>query len=356
MKILYGVVGEGMGHATRSRVILDHLVKRHEVRIVVSGRAHAYLSRRFPDAIEIQGLHMEYEGNAVDRSRTAWELLKGLPSMLSQNLEEFLRMGEVFAPDAVISDFESFAYAFGKLHEVPVISIDNMQILDRCALDVEIPAAYAQDFQLAKGIVKGKLPGCHHYLVTSFFFPPVRKERTTLYPPILRDEILRARPTRGDHLLAYQTSTTNEELLRILREVGVPCRVYGFRRSERLGNVELRDFSEEGFVEDLASCRGVLATGGFSLMGEAVFLGKPLLAVPVRKQFEQVLNSLYLAKLGYGEHHEALTPEIVRGFVGRLDGYAARLAQHHQDGNERILGALDGLLAEIARGAGARGA
>ena len=30
MKILYGVVGEGMGHAMRSRVILEHLVKMPE--------------------------------------------------------------------------------------------------------------------------------------------------------------------------------------------------------------------------------------------------------------------------------------------------------------------------------------
>jgi UDP:flavonoid glycosyltransferase YjiC (YdhE family) len=31
MRILYGVVGEGMGHATRSRVVLEELVKEHEV-------------------------------------------------------------------------------------------------------------------------------------------------------------------------------------------------------------------------------------------------------------------------------------------------------------------------------------
>jgi hypothetical protein len=44
MRILYGVVGEGMDHATRSRVILEHLLSQgHEQRIVVSGRAHAFL-------------------------------------------------------------------------------------------------------------------------------------------------------------------------------------------------------------------------------------------------------------------------------------------------------------------------
>ena len=34
MRILYGVVGEGMGHAMRSGVILDHLTKNHEVQVV----------------------------------------------------------------------------------------------------------------------------------------------------------------------------------------------------------------------------------------------------------------------------------------------------------------------------------
>ena len=32
MRILYGVVGEGMGHATRSRVVIAHLLEQgHEV-------------------------------------------------------------------------------------------------------------------------------------------------------------------------------------------------------------------------------------------------------------------------------------------------------------------------------------
>ena len=46
MRILYGVVGEGMGHAIRSRVVLDELVQRHDVQVVVSGRAHDYLAKR----------------------------------------------------------------------------------------------------------------------------------------------------------------------------------------------------------------------------------------------------------------------------------------------------------------------
>jgi len=68
MKILYGVVGEGMGHATRSRVILDHLSPDHEIMIVASGKAEDYLKRHFPDVVEIEGLRISYEKGAVDRS------------------------------------------------------------------------------------------------------------------------------------------------------------------------------------------------------------------------------------------------------------------------------------------------
>ena len=66
MKILYGVVGEGMGHAMRSRVVLSHLVAAgHEVSVMVSGRAHAFLEKRFSGVHQIHGFHIIYEENRV---------------------------------------------------------------------------------------------------------------------------------------------------------------------------------------------------------------------------------------------------------------------------------------------------
>ncbi|MCL4259129.1 MAG: hypothetical protein KJZ52_00755, partial [Anaerolineales bacterium] len=55
------------------------------------------------------------------------------------------------------------------------------------------------------------------------------------------------------------------------------------------GNLEFKPRSEEGFVEDLRTARGVVAGGGFSLMSEAVYLGKPMLAMPLLGQFEQTM-------------------------------------------------------------------
>ncbi len=347
MRILYGVVGEGMGHATRSKVILDHLVRRlgHQVEVVVSGRAHAFLRKSFPELTvhEIAGLKMIYKDNAVKRGRTAMEFLRNLPAY-AQN----------FRPELCIADFETFAYLYAKHYDVPVLSIDNMQIINRTAIkkDIDIPADVQQSFQLTKAIVKAKLPRCDHYLITTFFFPEVRKKRTSLYPPILRPEILAARAEAkpGEHVLVYQTSDSYGDLLPMLREVREQSFVvYGLKRDERLGNVTLKDFSETGFVDDLKTARAVIAGGGFSLMGEAVYLGKPMLTVPLKNQFEQTLNALYLSRLGYGEHSEALSIEQIRRFLLRVPAYAEKVAAHRQDGNRLILESIERLIKEIGK-------
>jgi uncharacterized protein (TIGR00661 family) len=80
MRILYGVVGEGMGHAMRSRVVLEELTKRHEVQVVVSGRAHDYLKERASQQLSVQkiwGYTLVYENNEVRAFKTALENLKG---------------------------------------------------------------------------------------------------------------------------------------------------------------------------------------------------------------------------------------------------------------------------------------
>jgi uncharacterized protein (TIGR00661 family) len=348
MRILYGVVGEGMGHATRSCVILRHLAATHDVQIVVSGRAHAFLRKTFPalEVHEIAGLNMIYEDNAVQRRRTALDFLKKLPGF-AENFETMTRLAEGFRPELVISDFESFAYLYAKKHDLPVLSIDNMQIINRCALDVAIPPEEEASFQMAKTIVKAKLPHCDHYLITTFFFPPTRKERTSLFPPILRDGVLDAERSMGDHVLVYQTSDTFHDLVPTLQRLPGKFFVYGLKRDEVLGNVTLKGFSEDGFVRDLASARAVLAGGGFSLMGEAVYLGKPMLSVPLKGQFEQTLNALYLQKLGYGEYHRELSERAIAQFLERAPDYARNVAGHRQERNQAILAKLDALVAEI---------
>ncbi len=354
MRILYGVVGEGMGHATRSKVTCEHLVERgHEVKIVVSGRAHGFLAKSFPDVIEIKGLTIRYVDNRMDRDGTFARNVVAAPGLISDNVLAYYDKVVGYEPDLVITDFDSFAFLFAKRHRLPVISIDNQQIISRCKHDKAIKRGVKVDYQMTKTFVRAKLPACDHYVITTFFEPAIRKkfrDNTTLVPPILRKAIMDTKPTVGEHVIVYQTSTSDDSLVPSLNELREhKFIVYGMRKNAKVGNCTLKEFSEDGFVRDLASSQAVVCNGGLSLIGEALYLGKPIFSVPVRNQFEQVMNARYLEELGYGLGADSIDPQLLRLFLRERDKYASRVAKHKQKGNARLFAVVDGLIDQATR-------
>ena len=347
MKILYGVPGEGLGHATRSQVIIRYLLQQgHDVQVVSSSRAFAMLNQSFPERVhEIKGFHLAYKNAAVSKLKTFTNTLKTAPENLKTNFAKYRKIAESFAPELVISDFESFSYFFAKYHELPIISIDNMQIMHRGKLDIKIPENQKQNYQLGKRIVQAKVPRCQHYLITSFFPALLEKEQTTLVPPIMRDAILKASPVNGSHVLVYQSSTSQKNLVSTLQELPQETfRLYGFNKTETHDNVQLKAFSEQGFIDDLSSAKAVLTNGGFSLISEAVYLHKPVCSIPLENQFEQFMNAAYVEKLGYGRHFETITADNLRAFLYDLNNFQSNLQGYHQNGNQELFKLLDQLL------------
>ncbi|MEN9578991.1 MAG: hypothetical protein RJA70_2000 [Pseudomonadota bacterium] len=349
MKILYGVVGEGLGHAMRSRVCIEHLISQgHELEIMAAGRAYPYLKKYFEQTNQIHGLHIVTEMNRVQKRKTLAANAKEVGKRLPENIAAYFDLIAQFTPKLVISDFESWTHNFARLHRLPIVSIDNMQIINRARHSGAILHGARRQFEMTKRIVKSKLPHCNHYMISTFFYPELRKERTSLHPPILRPEVLGLATTTGEHLLVYQTAEGNQALQHCLEQLGVPCRVYGMRRdisSEvSQGHLTFCPISEEAFLRDLASARAVVASAGFTLMGEAVYLKKPMLAVPLSGQFEQLLNARYLAASGYGMAAEQLSTASLSEFVGRTPEFSQNLEGYHQDGNAEFLASLDQVL------------
>jgi uncharacterized protein (TIGR00661 family) len=357
MKILYGVTGEGMGHAMRSRVLLEHLVltEGHDVQIIASGRAVDFLAKRFEGVNRIHGLHMIYEENRVRLGETLWSNVVSGVAGIPKNIGAYYDLISQFQPEAVISDFESWTYLYGKNHRLPVLSIDNMQVINRTRHDDAILEGHRAEFEVTRAFIKAKLPFCDEYFITTFFRPEIRKDRTRLFPPILRPEILAANRRPGEHVLVYTTGQGNEQFARALAATGLECRIYGMRRDLKEevveGKLRYRPFSEAGFIDDLASSRAVIAGGGFTLMGEAVYLRKPMLAVPLGRQFEQILNARYLEREGYGRYAETLDDAAtVHSFIEIIPQCEAKLAGYSQDGNREILAATDEFLDKAAAG------
>jgi uncharacterized protein (TIGR00661 family) len=355
MRLLYGIVGEGMGHAMRSRAVIDHLIhdEGHEVAVVVSGRAYEMLKKNFQDVHHIWGLSMTYRDNRFRVIRSIVENIKSSLEGIPENILRYFTIAHEFKPECVISDFESWSYLYGVRHRIPVLCIDNIQMIARCTHPRELIALWEKDFLMTKTFIKGKLPLCSHYYITTFFYPEVRKPDTTLVPPVLRKEILNAPRSEGEHVLVYQTSESAEGLPAVLKQLDIPFHVYGFRRDIKEdvvdGNIRFRPFDEALFIRDLASSRAVIANGGFTLLSEAVYLHKPVLSIPVRSQFEQVLNAFYLERLGYGYTMDELDVATLRHFFENLDAYGRNVSTYEQpDGNGIVFGLLDERLDRIA--------
>lgn len=358
MRILYGVVGEGMGHATRSKAVIDYLINQeeHEVHVVVSGRAHEMLKSYFDGVHHIWGLSMTYKDNEFSMWRSIIENMKtAIDSGLPENIRRYFEITKEFRPECVISDFESWSYLYGLQHHLPIICIDNIQMVARCRHPEELLELHRINYDLSKGFIKGKLPRSDHYYIPTFFYPEVSKERTTLVPSVLRQDILDATTSDGESVLVYQTSTSCADLPEVLRELDrEQFLVYGYKRdiSEPVndGNVTYMPFDTHSFVRNLAQCKAVIANGGFTLMSESVYLHKPLLGVPVASQFEQVLNCYYLEQQGYGYGIDRLDVATIRYFFEHLDDYCENLANYHQKGNSELFGLLSERLDSIAAG------
>jgi hypothetical protein len=68
----------------------------------------------------------------VNKLQTALQNAKAAVSGVPENVRQYFEISEQFRPEVVVSDFDTFAYLYGKNWMLPVISIDNMQVINRC--------------------------------------------------------------------------------------------------------------------------------------------------------------------------------------------------------------------------------
>jgi uncharacterized protein (TIGR00661 family) len=343
-RIVYGVSGEGSGHSSRAREMATHLRETgHEVRLVSYDRGYRNLRDDF-DVFETEGLHIASENNRVSIVKTFTDNLKRLPQGQRKLRELNRELFHGFQPACVITDFEPMTAYLASHHDLPLITLDNQHRMRY--LDYECPPGLEQDSVLTKTIIRAMVPWPDVSLVTAFCCGPLTNQRTFLFPPILRREVLSCTPSHGEHVLVYATSGF-DSLLQVLSQFASErFRVYGYDRSDREGVLQFRPFSKDGFLTDLASAKAVVATAGFTLISEALYLRKPYLALPMQGQFEQQLNGYQLSQLGYGACTDTATVAVVTDFLQRLPDYERRLAEYRAGDNSEIKRKLDQLLAD----------
>ncbi len=339
--ILYGVNGEGSGHSSRAREVITYLQGRgHRVHVASFHRGLRNLKNDF-DVTEIDGLRLTYVHNRVRYGKTVLGNLVHVPQV-ARSVRALEHKAAGWDLDLVITDFEPICcYVGHKLH-LPIIAIDNQHLLTDT--QISYPREYRKEAVATKLVTRLMTPRADAYLVISFFPARVQKKNTFLFPPILREEVLRATPTSGDFVLVYVTSAATE-LTDVLKSVRQRFVCYGFNREGKDGNLEFRKPGLDTFLGDLSTCRAVIANAGFSLISEALYLEKPYLAWPVKRQFEQIFNASYIGKTGYGAYWDDLNKERVESFLYNLDVYRANLATYQRQDNSALFAKLETLIA-----------
>jgi uncharacterized protein (TIGR00661 family) len=341
--ILYGVNGEGAGHSTRAKEVISHLQKQeHIVHVVSFDRGLANLSKDF-EVAEIFGWRIAYVNNQVRYRRTiAKNMMTARRAVASVSwLKSLIDEKKI---NLVVTDFEPLSCHAGRSKGLPVISIDNQHCLTNT--DASYPGKYRRDEAAAKMVTRLMVPNADAYLVTSFFDAQSTRPTTFVFPPILRESILTAKPREGECILVYMTSPT-AALEKILASVRCRFVAYGFGRAGQEGNVLYKKPSLDGFLADLVIAKAIIANAGFSLVTEALHLGKPYLAIPVSHQFEQVFNAYQLEKAGYGAYWDELNKERVESFLFNLPHFRERLAFYPSKGNDALFAKLDALISEV---------
>lgn len=321
--IYYSLAGEGRGHAARVRTIINQLLPRHRFRVFAPAAGYDFLSACQWDGDvrveKIPGLTFRYRHGRVSKIGSLFGLaayLRGLEGLV----ERLRRSIEAEEPMLAISDFEPSLPRAAERAGLPTLSIDHQQFLTTSDL-TGVAWRDRMQARAVEPLVSAYVRRPYETIVSSFYFPPVReqRERVTQVGVMLRRRIRAATSsanTKGP-LLVYFRRGASKAVLETLSGCGVPCRVYGFNEDATLGDVTLRRTDDEAFVDDLVDCRALLCNAGNQLVGEALYLGKRVLAIPEPGNFEQNINAHFLNASGGGKScgFEELTSERIWRFL-----------------------------------------
>jgi len=292
---------------------------------------------------EIPGLHFYYTpSRRLDYLRTGREAAAYLGRMngLVSSLTETIRRER---PNLVIVDFEPALPRAARRAGIPFLSVNHQHFLVVSDLS-SLPPALRRHAAYMSWIVRTYYSGQAETVVSSFYFPPLKPKyrNVTQVGVLLRPEMLRAAPECRGHLCVYLRKFAPKAVLEALRECGRPVRIYGLGARPEQGNLRYFEISESGFLEDLATCDALVTTAGNQLVGEALFLRKPVFAMPEARNFEQYINAHFLRAEGGGDwaEMELVNTAILRGFLDRIEEYRAHIRPDRVNGNPATLAAI----------------
>lgn len=283
LKILYAIQGTGNGHVTRAMDIVPVLKKKGDVDVLISGM-QSDLELPFEVKYKLNGLSFVFgKQGGVDLWNTYARMntLRLLKEIKNLNPTQY---------DLVISDFEPVSAWACHMAGVPCIGLSNQA----ATLHPKAPRPKKID-------LIGKLVLDHYAPVTfsyGFHFKSLDKN---IFTPVIRKEVRKLKISNKGHYTVYLPSYSDERIIKVLEKVKkVKWEVFSKHGKKKYtkGNILIQPIHGEAFLKSMAASEGVLSNAGFGATSEALFLGKKLLVIPMKTQYEQVCNAEMLKSMG----------------------------------------------------------
>jgi uncharacterized protein (TIGR00661 family) len=282
MKVLYAIQGTGNGHISRAEEVLKHLGNYCEFDVLISAGKDS-IKPTFPIKFHYKGITMHYNsGGGIDKIKTFtnnsfWRFLREVRQVPVENY------------DLVINDFEPVSAWACKFKNVPVISLSH-----QAAYRSKKSPRPRRRNKLGEFLFKWYAPSKKYF---GFHFLPFDEN---IKAPIVREAVRNLRTEDHGFYLIYLPAYSNYELMKFFRHFPkYRFEIFGNMSEKRVvGNCSFNPANNLLFIEKLRTCSGVICGAGFELPSESIYLGKKLLAIPIKGQYEQECNAEALRKMG----------------------------------------------------------
>ncbi len=279
LKILYAVQATGNGHISRAMELMPYLQQYGEVDVFLSG-SNSNLKPNLPIKYRSNGLSLFY-GNTGGLDywrmwkelnlRRVWKEAKALP------VEKY---------DLVLNDFDSITSLACALKKVPSVGFGHQASFQSNLT----PRADKKDFA-------GEMVLRHYAKATAYIGLHFSQYDDFIYAPVLKEEILHAQPVKGNHVTVYLSHYSDEVVIQALAGIkDIQFEIFSKKATQihQTGNITLIPISNTGFTQSMINACGVITGAGFETPAEALYLGKQLLCLPIRGQYEQLCNAAAL--------------------------------------------------------------
>lgn len=316
-KYMLFVQGEGRGHMTQAISMYDLLIEQgHEVSAVVLGSSGTRdIPKFFFEKIKCEIVQLQSPNFVSDKKNKSINLTKSIfynvkkIKTFRESLKKIDALIKKHEPDVIINFFDLLIGLYYRYYKTKakLICIAHQYIYLHS--DFEFPEGRWLDKQAIKFYTKLTAKGSSKNLALSFYNIRTLHEDVIIVPPLLRKEIFELESTQQDYFLVYLVNNGYyEELIAWHKNnptVEVHCftdqpdklKIYYPYKNEKLFVHALND---QLFLEMMSKAKGLASTAGFESVCEAMYLGKPVLMVPIEGHYEQFCNSRDAYKAGAG--------------------------------------------------------